>query len=106
MARHAEENRRAEKHGDTVPRQLRSMLALSRAAATGQGVLPVLQALADMIRAELSFQVVVVFRSGWRLSVATAPYSKTSPSLNLNALASTWLMKTPDFGHTPGLRSF
>jgi diguanylate cyclase (GGDEF)-like protein len=60
MARHAEENRRAEKHGDTVPRQLRSMLALSRAAATGEGVLPVLQALADMIRAELSFQVVAI----------------------------------------------
>ncbi|HJS97210.1 MAG TPA: HD domain-containing phosphohydrolase, partial [Solirubrobacteraceae bacterium] len=39
---------------------LRSMLAVSRAAASGQGVLPVLETLADMIRAELSFQVVAV----------------------------------------------
>ena len=46
--------------GDTVQRQLHSMLALSRAAASGQGVLPVLQTLADMIRAELSFQVVAI----------------------------------------------
>ncbi len=46
--------------GDTVQRQLHSMLALSRAAASGQGVLPVLQTLADMIRGELSFQVVAI----------------------------------------------
>jgi diguanylate cyclase (GGDEF)-like protein len=45
---------------DALRGQLRSMLALSRAAASGQGVLPVLEALADMIRAELSFQVVAV----------------------------------------------
>jgi hypothetical protein len=36
------------------------MLAVSRAAASGQGVLPVLQALAEMIRTELSFQVVAI----------------------------------------------
>jgi diguanylate cyclase (GGDEF)-like protein len=58
--RHAQESRRAENQNDTVPRQLRSMLALSRAAATGQGVLPVLDALAEMIRTELSFQVVAI----------------------------------------------
>jgi diguanylate cyclase (GGDEF)-like protein len=41
-------------------RHLRSMLALSRAAASGRGVLPVLDALAGLIRAELSFQVVAI----------------------------------------------
>jgi diguanylate cyclase (GGDEF)-like protein len=46
--------------GDTAARQLRSMLALSRAAAARQGALPVLEALAEMIRTELSFQVVAV----------------------------------------------
>ncbi len=46
--------------GETVQRQLRSMLALSRAAASGQGVLPVLEALAGVVRAELSFQVVAI----------------------------------------------
>ncbi len=60
-ARHAEETeRRPDKGSNMVPRQLRSMLALSRAAATGQGVLPVLEALAEMIRTELSFQVVAI----------------------------------------------
>jgi diguanylate cyclase (GGDEF)-like protein len=39
---------------------LRSMLALSRAAASGQGVLPVLEGLAAIVRAELSFQVVAI----------------------------------------------
>ncbi len=39
---------------------LRSMLALSRAAASGQGVIPVLEALAELIRSELSFQVVAI----------------------------------------------
>jgi diguanylate cyclase (GGDEF)-like protein len=43
-----------------LPRQLRSMLALSRAAASGAGVLPVLEALAHTIRSELSFQVVAI----------------------------------------------
>jgi len=43
-----------------VPRQMRSMLALSRAAASGTGVLPVLEALAHTIRSELSFQVVAI----------------------------------------------
>ena len=43
-----------------VPRHLRSMLALSRAAASGAGVLPVLEALAHTIRSELSFQVVAI----------------------------------------------
>jgi len=36
------------------------MLALSRAAASGAGVLPVLEALAHTIRSELSFQVVAI----------------------------------------------
>jgi diguanylate cyclase (GGDEF)-like protein len=48
-------------HGRAAtPRHLRSMLTLSRAAALGQGVLPVLEALAQLIRAELSFQVVAI----------------------------------------------
>ncbi|MBV9605830.1 MAG: diguanylate cyclase, partial [Solirubrobacterales bacterium] len=59
-ARSAEEAGHRDPRGDTVRRQLRSMLSLSRAAASGQGALPVLQALADMIRAELSFQVVAI----------------------------------------------
>jgi diguanylate cyclase (GGDEF)-like protein len=59
-ARHGEETRREDTRSNRVPRQLRSMLAVSRAAASGQGVLPVLQALAEMIRSELSFQVVAI----------------------------------------------
>ena len=48
-------------HGrEATPRHLRSMLTLSRAAALGHGVLPVLEALAQLIRAELSFQVVAI----------------------------------------------
>ena len=43
-----------------VPRHLRSMLALSRAAASGDGVTGVLEALAHTIRSELSFQVVAI----------------------------------------------
>ena len=45
---------------DAVPRQLRSMLAVSRAAASGAGPVPVLQALAETIRMELSFEIVAV----------------------------------------------
>jgi diguanylate cyclase (GGDEF)-like protein len=45
---------------EPVPRHLRSMLAVSRAAAAGQGPLPVLEALAETIRSELSFHVVAV----------------------------------------------
>lgn len=45
---------------EPVPRHLRSMLAVSRAAASGEGSMPVAQALAEAIRTELSFQVVVV----------------------------------------------
>jgi diguanylate cyclase (GGDEF)-like protein len=55
-----DETQRHDTPGSTVPRQLRSMLTVSRAAASGQGVLPVLQALAEMIRTELSFQVVAI----------------------------------------------
>jgi diguanylate cyclase (GGDEF)-like protein len=43
-----------------VPRHLRSMLAVSRAAASGAGPMPVLEALAEAIHTELSFQVVAV----------------------------------------------
>ena len=43
-----------------IPRHLRSMLAISRAAASGGGDMPVLEALADTIRRELCFQVVAV----------------------------------------------
>ena len=49
----------AHRHDET-PRHLRSMLALSRAAAAGLGPLPVLEALARLIRADLSFQVVAI----------------------------------------------
>jgi diguanylate cyclase (GGDEF)-like protein len=45
---------------EPVPRQLRSMLAVSRAVAARRGPMPVLGALADAICGELSFQVVVV----------------------------------------------
>ncbi len=45
---------------EPVPRHLRSMLAVSRAAVAGQGPLPVLEALAETIRSELSFHVVAV----------------------------------------------
>jgi diguanylate cyclase (GGDEF)-like protein len=45
---------------DSVPRHLRSMLAVSRAAAAGQGPIPVLEALAETIRSELSFHIVAV----------------------------------------------
>jgi diguanylate cyclase (GGDEF)-like protein len=43
-----------------APRHLRSMLAVSRAAGSGQGAMPVLRALADAIHGELSFNVVAV----------------------------------------------
>ncbi len=45
---------------EPMPRHLRGMLAVSRAAASGNGPLPVLEALAETIRSELSFQVVAV----------------------------------------------
>jgi diguanylate cyclase (GGDEF)-like protein len=51
---------RPEDSEEPTPRHLRSMLAVSRAAASGHGVMPVLEALAETIRSELSFNVVVV----------------------------------------------
>jgi diguanylate cyclase (GGDEF)-like protein len=45
---------------EPVPRHLRSMLAVSRAAAVNRGPMPVLEALAETICNELSFQVVAV----------------------------------------------
>jgi diguanylate cyclase (GGDEF)-like protein len=45
---------------EPVPRHLRSMLAVSRAAAARRGPMPVLDALAETICNELSFGVVVV----------------------------------------------
>jgi diguanylate cyclase (GGDEF)-like protein len=45
---------------EVVPRHLLSMLAVSRAAASGNGEQSVLEALASTIRSELSFQVVAV----------------------------------------------
>jgi diguanylate cyclase (GGDEF)-like protein len=45
---------------EAVPRHLRSMLAVSRAAASGEGPLPVLESLAETIRSEMSFNVVAV----------------------------------------------
>jgi diguanylate cyclase (GGDEF)-like protein len=52
--------RRRTANEEPMPRHLRSMLALSRAAASGHGVEPVLDALTKTIRFELSFQVVAV----------------------------------------------
>jgi diguanylate cyclase (GGDEF)-like protein len=52
--------KRAGAEQGTVPRHLRSMLALSRAAASGAGVMGVLESLAQTIRSELSFQVVAM----------------------------------------------
>jgi hypothetical protein len=43
-----------------LPRQLHSMLAVSRAAAAGRGRMPVVRTLAEAIRHELCFQVVAV----------------------------------------------
>jgi diguanylate cyclase (GGDEF)-like protein len=45
---------------EPLPRQLRSMLAVSRAAASGHGPIPLLHSLAVAIRTEMSFQVVAV----------------------------------------------
>ena len=50
----------AEESEGPAPRHLRSILSVSRAAASGQGIMPVLQALAEAIRGELSFNVVAV----------------------------------------------
>ncbi len=51
---------RAEDQEGPAPRHLRSMLSVSRAAASGQGAMPVLQALADAIHREMSFNVVAL----------------------------------------------
>jgi diguanylate cyclase (GGDEF)-like protein len=51
---------RVDQQEGPAPRHLRSMLSVSRAAASGQGVMPVLQSLADAIHGELSFNVVAV----------------------------------------------
>ena len=45
---------------EPVPRHVRSMLTVSRAAASGRGPMPVLEALAETIRSELAFHVVSV----------------------------------------------
>jgi diguanylate cyclase (GGDEF)-like protein len=52
--------RRRERLEEPVPRHLRSMLAVSRAAASGGGPIPVLETLAETLRSELSFDVVAV----------------------------------------------
>jgi GAF domain-containing protein len=44
----------------TLLRQLRSVIAVSRAAAEGRGMLPVLEAVAEMVRSELRFSTAVV----------------------------------------------
>ncbi|HET8980362.1 MAG TPA: diguanylate cyclase, partial [Solirubrobacteraceae bacterium] len=45
---------------EPIPRHVRSMLAVSRAAAGGQGPMPVLEALAETIRSELAFHIVSI----------------------------------------------
>jgi diguanylate cyclase (GGDEF)-like protein len=52
--------RRADESEEPAPRHLRSMLSVSRAAASGHGVIPVLEVLAAAIHGELSFNVVAV----------------------------------------------
>jgi diguanylate cyclase (GGDEF)-like protein len=51
---------RPEESEGPVPRHLRSMLSVSRAAASGHGAIPVLEALAEAVRGELSFNVVAI----------------------------------------------
>jgi diguanylate cyclase (GGDEF)-like protein len=51
---------RPEESEGPAPRHLRGMLSVSRAAASGHGVMPVLETLAEAIRSELSFNVVAV----------------------------------------------
>jgi diguanylate cyclase (GGDEF)-like protein len=65
IANHASEpvisvRRREDESEEPVPRHLRSMLAVSRAAASSEGTMPVLQALAEAIRSELWFHMVAV----------------------------------------------
>jgi diguanylate cyclase (GGDEF)-like protein len=59
-ARTRSEQSRGRGHWASEGAPLHGMLALSRAAAAGEGVLPVLEALAQLIRSELSFQVVSI----------------------------------------------
>jgi len=54
------DRKHADRHAEPVPRHLQSMLTISRAAASGRGAIPVLEALAATIRSELSFATVVV----------------------------------------------
>lgn len=54
------ERQHAELPPEPMPRHLQSMLRISRAAASGAGAIPVLEALAAMIRSELSFATVAV----------------------------------------------
>jgi diguanylate cyclase (GGDEF)-like protein len=58
--RDARGGQRALLAAEPVPRHLRSMLTISRAAVSGRGAIPVLEALAAAIRSELSFATVVV----------------------------------------------
>ena len=51
---------RRDESEEPTPRHLRSMLSVSRAAASGHGITPVLDALAEALRSELSFNVVAV----------------------------------------------
>jgi diguanylate cyclase (GGDEF)-like protein len=51
---------RPEESEGPAPRHLRGMLSVSRAAASGQGVMPVLEVLAEAIRDELRFNVVAL----------------------------------------------
>jgi diguanylate cyclase (GGDEF)-like protein len=57
---HAVTRDRRSRNDEAVPRQLRSMLQVSRAAASGRGVMPVLTVLAEALRRELSFELVCV----------------------------------------------
>jgi diguanylate cyclase (GGDEF)-like protein len=65
IANHASEpvisvRRQQDESEEPIPRHLRSMLAVSRAAASSEGTMPVLQALAEAIRSELWFHMVAV----------------------------------------------
>ncbi len=98
--------RRLSDSEEPVPRHLRSMLAVSRAAASGQGPTPVLDALAETICSELSFGVVAVnvldnAREELRCEVVKGDPDAQRTLLGTSSPWSEWLqvMEGRDEGH-------
>jgi diguanylate cyclase (GGDEF)-like protein len=90
---------------EPVPRHLRSMLAVSRAAAAGRGPMPVADALAETICNELSFGVVVVnlldeSREELRAAIVKGDPDARDTLLGTTSLWSDWqqLLDTYDDG--------